>query len=283
MTTNPPKQNKTQSKSVQKLNKDVSFKWLIILLAIVAACLNGLYFINFNGGWGNQADFGAFGDFLGGVLNPILGFVTVGLLIWSLKMQLEELSLSRNELALTRQELAETKEEASLSRRAMEAQVNHIENEAKLSEITRLLERSQTKYETLMSMQFPLTQFHTSPSSIRMIKDSYRSLLNHTILDMDEHTALALMTASTKNSEISAHFNLVRREVILFTDLALKYYSINNSTEFARAYLFDALDILTVVSRIAPNDITQNRIEEIADILANISDIIARVTQPEVS
>lgn len=59
--------------------------------------------------------FGATGDFFGGMLNPILSFITVLLLIYSIKIQLKELSATRGELAL--------------SRAAQEAQVKTIEKE----------------------------------------------------------------------------------------------------------------------------------------------------------
>lgn len=41
---------------------------------------------------------GQFGDFLGGTLNPIFGFLTVCLLLWSIFIQRKELSLTRKEL-----------------------------------------------------------------------------------------------------------------------------------------------------------------------------------------
>ena len=68
----------------------VAFAFLVISL---------IYFSNFNGSFGNQSDFGAFGDFLGGVLNPILSFFAIVLLIASIKFQLEELKGTRKEMA----------------------------------------------------------------------------------------------------------------------------------------------------------------------------------------
>jgi hypothetical protein len=52
---------------------------LILPLPIIIAliCL-GVYIFNFPGGLsGNQADWGTFGDFMGGVLNPIVSLVTL--------------------------------------------------------------------------------------------------------------------------------------------------------------------------------------------------------------
>lgn len=259
-----------------------SFNWLIILLAIVAAFLLALYFINFNGSWGNQGDFGAFGDFLGGVLNPILGFATVGLLIWSLKLQMNELALSRQELALTRQELAETKKETSLSRKAMEEQVNHIKNEAKLNELTRLLERSQKKYEVIIGHPFPIKSVKTSPNTTRNLDDTYHSLLNNTLLLVDPNFYPTFTLAIQKSQEVINHLNRLRRETILISDLALKYYSLNESEEFARAYMFDSYDMLQTISRIYPDEMTKDRITTIASLLAGYMDV-AKVPNTEKS
>lgn len=257
----------------QTHGSETSFRWLIILLAIVAASLLGLYFMNFNGGFGNQGDFGAFGDFLGGVLNPILGFATVGLLIWSLKLQMNELSLSRQELALTRQELAETKAETALSRKAMQDQVKHLEKEAQLNELTRLLERSQHKFEIMISKEFPL-RYLTLPDSSRInLNETYQSLLDFTLLNVDHFTAKAISDMATSHPNIRPKLNNLRKEAILFSDLALKYYSINKSHEFARAYLLDAHEFIQTVSRIYPDEITQDRITIIATIMMKYMDV----------
>ncbi len=50
---------------------------------------------------GGAAEFGAFGDFVGGVINPLLGFVTIWLLVKSLQFQRDEVGATRDELALS--------------------------------------------------------------------------------------------------------------------------------------------------------------------------------------
>ncbi len=59
------------------------------------------YFGNFNDGFGNQSDFGAFGDFFGGILNPLLTFFTILLLLRQLTYQRDELKATRDELIKT--------------------------------------------------------------------------------------------------------------------------------------------------------------------------------------
>ncbi len=59
------------------------------------------YFGTFNGSFGDQAAFGAFGDFFGGILNPLLTFFTILLLLRQLQYQRSELHATVNELKTT--------------------------------------------------------------------------------------------------------------------------------------------------------------------------------------
>jgi hypothetical protein len=56
------------------------------------------YFANFFNSILSQESVAQFGDYLGGVLNPILGFATISLLVWSIQIQLRELKLTRDEV-----------------------------------------------------------------------------------------------------------------------------------------------------------------------------------------
>lgn len=53
----------------------------------------------------NIEHFGQFGDFIGGTLNPILAFLSFMALLYTIKIQTDELKLSREELEATRKEL----------------------------------------------------------------------------------------------------------------------------------------------------------------------------------
>ena len=178
MTTNPPELQSANQQAQTKQTEIHSKLWaMIAVIAVIAVIILGVYFYKFsyelNFGLGSQADFGAFGDFIGGVLNPVLGFATVGLLIWSLRMQMKELALSREELSLTREELAETKEETALSRRAMEKQVRHLEREAYQNELVRLISDLRQRYVTIMS------EPAFSPSVISTILNRHHIFQSH--------------------------------------------------------------------------------------------------------
>lgn len=76
---------------------------LIAILTLLIAW--GVYFINFdpfNGFPTDKAEWGTFGDFIGGVTNPILTFLSIIMLIRSLKLQKDANSsiLSQNEQLL---------------------------------------------------------------------------------------------------------------------------------------------------------------------------------------
>ena len=53
----------------------------------------------------NVEHFGQFGDFIGGTLNPILAFLSFMALLYTIKIQMDELKLSREEIEATREEL----------------------------------------------------------------------------------------------------------------------------------------------------------------------------------
>lgn len=58
----------------------------------------------------NQQDWGTFGDFMGGTLNPIFAIFSLAAILYTIKIQTEELELSRKELEATRDELRKSSE-----------------------------------------------------------------------------------------------------------------------------------------------------------------------------
>lgn len=242
----------------QTHESETSFKWLIILLAIVAASLLGLYFMNFNGGWGNQGDFGTFGDFLGGVLNPILGFATVGLLIWSLKMQMKELSLSNQQLALTRQELKETKEETALSRQAMEAQVAHLKQDAKLTELQGVLKAQLDIINDLLSTQ--VFARHSAKGHIELTFD--KILNNHNEVISYQGVINELLHSNATNPLINT-IKALEIQVIQLGHISLEYSKETNSKLYALPYLVNAISLLNKFYKFQPNESMENLLKEI--------------------
>lgn len=85
-------------------NRQLSFFMVFAFVAFIFLVFIDLFALLFN--WQRL---GTFGDFLGGVANPIFSFITFLCLVMTIVMQRKELKLSRDELELTRREYSETK------------------------------------------------------------------------------------------------------------------------------------------------------------------------------
>lgn len=67
----------------------------------ITVLMFAIYFIRFHGGLGDHNAFGTFGDFFGGILNPMLTFFTILLLLRQLSYQQNELNVTLDELRKT--------------------------------------------------------------------------------------------------------------------------------------------------------------------------------------
>jgi uncharacterized membrane protein len=72
---------------------------------------------------GSHEQFGAFGDFIGGTLNPLLQFVVISMLFWSIQVQRKELENSNKILVATQYELTQTKIANEKQASALSAQI----------------------------------------------------------------------------------------------------------------------------------------------------------------
>ncbi|MGY2438417.1 putative phage abortive infection protein [Pseudomonas sp. SDO52101_S400] len=92
------------------------FKWLAWILAFatgVVGVVFTFYFMEFNGKLSSQnTDWGTFGDFIGGTLNPLLSFLGLIALLLTIVLQSKELESTRKELE--RSAIAQEKSEAAL-------------------------------------------------------------------------------------------------------------------------------------------------------------------------
>lgn len=102
------------------------------------------YVIRFGGGlnFGQQNEFAQFGDYLGGVLNPILSFATIFLLLFTVKLQIDSLNLQAQEVEATRLELSQ-------SREAAQEQIRHMKVEAKKADVYKTIQVLEERLEGL--------------------------------------------------------------------------------------------------------------------------------------
>ncbi len=96
-------------KKISKIKLIKCIVLLLIFFALVAACyqiyiVGPAYYEHYrvDPTWLNtQADFGAYGDFIGGLINPVLSFFTIIILVVSVFLQEDELVKTREQLAIS--------------------------------------------------------------------------------------------------------------------------------------------------------------------------------------
>ena len=97
----------SKKKNSTKLNKLNYLLYFAILLLFSTLCV---YFYNFKNGLSTESsNWGTFGDFMGGTLNPIFALFSLFAIIYTIKIQTQELEFSREELEATRSELKESR------------------------------------------------------------------------------------------------------------------------------------------------------------------------------
>lgn len=110
--------------------------WIVAFAFGVLFSIFISYFIRFseNGFSGDPAEWGQFGDFVGGFANPILGFLTLISLSLTIALQSRQLSISSRELELSRKELTLTRDELSRTARAQEESEKALRAQAKAAD-----------------------------------------------------------------------------------------------------------------------------------------------------
>lgn len=105
----------------------------VLAAAVLAAIVvGGSYAVFFWGEplSGDPGSWGQLGDYLGGVLNPVFGFLSVFALLVALVLQTRELKLSRESLALSREELRLSRGEQAKAAEALALQNQAIQKQS---------------------------------------------------------------------------------------------------------------------------------------------------------
>lgn len=178
-----------------KDNKEYNFEKLVYrvmwTVAIIVSSAIGLYWGHFGSPLplntlGTIADFGAFGDFFGGLTNPLLQFIVITMLFWSIQVQRKELQATRDTLDATKVELLETKEANKIQAIELEKQtkilltqqqdsLDHIRVEQELE----LLKRQRAILEGFFSKKVVVNNGYSIRSILgskdhKVISDSFR-------------------------------------------------------------------------------------------------------------
>lgn len=94
----------------QNSNKLKNLNWLLYIAISLLVITTSVYFFNFNYGFSSDRnDWGTFGDFMGGTLNPLFAFLSLFAIIYTIRIQTQELEYSREELKATKEELEKSR------------------------------------------------------------------------------------------------------------------------------------------------------------------------------
>ena len=96
------------------------------------------------------ADWGATGDFFGGILNPVFSFATIILLLISIRVQLKELGLTRNELKLTRIEHSKARKAQEEHQKNSKDLLNREEN----NQLMKLIDSEEKRIDSCLQWKF---------------------------------------------------------------------------------------------------------------------------------
>lgn len=106
---------------------------MVFVAATIAAFVVGIYIVQFGGALSPDMEhWGLTGDYIGGILNPVFGFLALIALLMTIALQSKELAASREELKHSRIALQDSKNIAT-------RQAEHFETQAKKEDVYRMI------------------------------------------------------------------------------------------------------------------------------------------------
>ena len=92
---------------------------LLLVLVIAFSLFISIY---------KSSELGQTGDFFGGILNPVLGYITLIALIYTINLENQSLENTKESLKVTQDELKLVKDEVKISRETLDLTRDDIEN-----------------------------------------------------------------------------------------------------------------------------------------------------------
>lgn len=183
--------------NIEKILKRICVVAVFILLVVV-----GFYFAKFNVRLSSEnGDWGTFGDFVGGTLNPIFSLMSLFALLYTIVLQTKEMEQTREEL----------KRSAAAQEKAEEALKGQLEAQRKqLFEGTffALLDQHNKALERLMS-----------PNDIRTNKHSDLEFIRDTIFSSGCQELSEAKSLINANNNLCGHYFRVLYQVLKFVSL----------------------------------------------------------------
>ena len=254
------------SQNAHENQRDKAELGLIKILLCIAAGFVGLAFVFsiiillneakfFQGSSSyDLAKIGAWGDTVGGVLNPLLSFLALIGLLWTIRLQSDELSLSRKELSLTRQELEG-------SRKANETLADAAQQQNIETAFFQLFNLLQTNLQTITVQAGGHFQSRevSGPLAFKSLADEVLRIITASMSDPNGGATIFGPTHVLKTGGwtdiLQQHDSLVSAQVYLFKEAYTEVYSKNNAN-LGRYFriLYNVLRFLSDKENILSND-----------------------------
>lgn len=181
------------TKNSLKLKKLNALAWIAIILFLITT---SLYFYNFHGVFSTaKSDWGTFGDFIGGTLNPLFAFLSLIAIIYTISIQTQELEYSRDELKATKEELEK-------SRIAQEEQSDSFK-----------MQNTSIKQQTFENTFFKLLEHHNE-----LIGELYEKIAKHKLVDIFTSSNDIVEALRTHNIDIIKTYFMTLYQILKFVD-----------------------------------------------------------------
>ena len=183
---------KIEEKVISKLNpKNKNYIKIILFVVVVlsiSVAIPSIYRSNFPYSLSSsQTEWGAFGDYIGGILNPLFTLITIALLCYTLFLQSKtqeqanlQLRYSRKEMELSRLEMEttrnSTKEEMELTRGQMKLSRQEMEGskDALKKQVDHLEKQTiSSNFFNLIDLYNQITSYIIAPDSLLTINDGF--------------------------------------------------------------------------------------------------------------
>lgn len=135
-------------------------------MALIIILKEGLFFFSD----ASMSDLSKFGDFYGGTLNPLLAFLALIALLYTIKQQSEALKLSKDELSATREELAKSAEAQQEQSKSLELQNKATELQIFENTFFQLLEQHNQYLDLVVNEKIEFEYFYKEKIEFKMIK-----------------------------------------------------------------------------------------------------------------
>jgi uncharacterized membrane protein len=130
-------------------------------------------------------DWGVLGDFIGGLVNPLLGLVTIWLLTVSLRQNNQMLEQARKELKATLEELKRGQEIQASTERALNAQIELARSSRDLDGAIKLVSYWQERHDVLIAVGHDEAT-HLDPNQAQEAREAYNKLATNALKQMEK-------------------------------------------------------------------------------------------------